>query len=122
MHLLLDKAVLPPFDARHSPEMHAAQIATPPAREAFAAKAVSDSFDALPFGAERMEVLLGAEPSASSLVLAFSAGGLCGAVVAGLLIPALPALAFGASLGAYAGVLGASLWVSRTGDRYVRSR
>lgn len=57
---------------------------------------------------------LPAEPSGETLVAAFGAGGLCGGLVAALLVPAMPALAFGGALGAYAGVLAASLWVSRS--------
>jgi hypothetical protein len=64
--------------------------------------------------AEWLAMQLPAEPSGETLVAAFGAGGLCGMLVATLLVPAVPALAFGGALGAYAGVLAASLWVSRT--------
>lgn len=50
------------------------------------------------------------EPSGRSLLAASATGCACGALAAGLLFPALPALIFGGVLGIYAGVLGASLW------------
>jgi len=61
-----------------------------------------------------VEILLGFEPSAGSLVGGFALGAAAGALATGLLVPALPALAFGAALGAYAGVLVTGLWASGT--------
>ena len=63
--------------------------------------------------AEWLAAELAAEPSGVMLAAACGAGCLFGVLAAALLDSALPALAFGGALGAYAGVLAASLWVSR---------
>lgn len=112
MRTVFDEPVLA-FDADQALRVDARGDADGDARQWLVGNADgrSDAFDALP-GVEAMEALLAAEPSGAALVSAFGVGALCGAAVAALLVPALPALAFGAALGAYAGVLSASLWVS----------
>ncbi|MCW5620309.1 MAG: hypothetical protein KIS79_04295 [Burkholderiales bacterium] len=50
------------------------------------------------------------EPSGRSLAAGSAIGCTGGALAAGLLFPALPALIFGGVLGIYAGVLAASWW------------
>ena len=60
-----------------------------------------------------IEALLGLEPSVGSLAGSVALGVAAGVVATALLVPAGPALAFGAALGGYAGLLVASL---RTGN------
>jgi len=116
MHALTDESVLPRANAT------AAALET----VAFE-RAMFDDPDRTPAASARTRSLgewqqevewlpseLPAEPSGETLVAAFGAGGLCGVLGAALLLPAMPALAFGGALGAYAGVLAASLWVSRS--------
>lgn len=57
-----------------------------------------------------IEALLGLEPSVESLAGSVALGIAAGVVATALLVPAGPALAFGAALGGYAGLLVVSLW------------
>lgn len=131
MHTLLDEVVLPFEDEAGAAGGRRAAAGAAVAGTAVSGAIVSgavvsgavvsgaaggggDGFDPVLHAVARAEEVLSAEPRGGTLVAAFGAGGVMGAAAAALLLPALPALAFGAALGAYAGVLGASLWVSTT--------
>ncbi len=68
-----------------------------------------------------IEALLGREPSAGSLAGSFALGVAAGALATALLVPTGPALAFGAALGGYAGLLVVSLWPSAQPWRFTAS-
>jgi hypothetical protein len=57
-----------------------------------------------------------AEPSTRSVVLASVLGGGLGALAAATMFPALPALMFGAAIGAYSGFLAAAMEALGSGD------
>ena len=67
-----------------------------------------------------VDALLGRESSAGSLIVGFTFGAAAGARASGLLMPALPAFAFGTALGAYEGVLAISLCGSDAGTVRLR--
>jgi len=117
MQSLLDESALP-FEREH-----AAATQSEPWRSSQPARgAESDAWEFLALPADSAEELFAEEPGAGALVSSFGAGAAGGALVAALFIPAVPALAFGAALGAYAGVLVTSLWVSGSAGPRLRRR
>ena len=58
----------------------------------------------------------GARPTARNVVLASALGGGLGALAAATMVPALPALMFGAAIGAYSGFLAAAMEALGSGE------